>query len=131
MAKSDYLLISRGVWDSTASKEEVQHAIDRFYAWYDKQVDAGVFKPGSRLENTGKVVSRKSITDGPFTETKELVGGYWFIVADSLDHAAQIASENPCIQFGLSLEIRPLASVRARAIDITNETPQSWREGRA
>ncbi|TQM06645.1 hypothetical protein FB548_3018 [Pseudoxanthomonas sp. 3HH-4] len=127
MPQSDYLLISRGQWDETASKEDVQDAIDRFYAWYERGVAEGVLKPGSRLENRGKLVSRDGVTDGPFAEAKELVGGYWFIVADSLDHAARIAAENPCLVYGLTLEIRPLEAVRARAQDVTNETPPAWR----
>lgn len=127
MTTSEYLLISRGEWDESASKESVQDAIDLFYIWYEKGLADGVLKPGSRLENRGRQVSRDGITDGPFAEAKELVGGYWFIVADSLDHAAKIAAENPCLAFGLTIEIRPLESARARAEDITNETPAGWR----
>ena len=127
MTSSDYLLISRGQWDETASKEDVQDAIDRFYIWYERGVAEGVLKPGSRLENRGKQVSRDGVTDGPFAEAKELVGGFWFIVADSLDAAARIAAENPCLAYGLTLEIRPLEAARARAQDVTNETPPAWR----
>lgn len=129
MTTSEYLLISRGQWDESASKEDVQDAIDRFYAWYEKGLADGVLKPGSRLEHRGKQVSRDGITDGPFAEAKELVGGYWFIVAESLEHAARIAAENPCLAYGLTLEIRPLDAARARAQDVTNETPAAWRKG--
>ncbi|CAN4278098.1 YciI family protein [Pseudoxanthomonas sp. LjRoot125] len=127
MTASDYLLISRGQWDDTASPQDVQDAIDRFYTWYERGLAEGVLKPGSRLENRGKRVTRDGITDGPFAEAKELVGGYWFIVADSLEDAARIASENPCLAFGLTLEIRPLEAARARAGIVTNETPAAWR----
>ena len=127
MPQSEYLLISRGQWDETASKQEVQDAIDRFYIWYERGVAEGVLKPGSRLENRGKQVSRDGVTDGPFAEAKELVGGCWLIVADSLDDAARIAAENPCLAYGLTLEIRPLEAARARADDVTNETPPAWR----
>jgi hypothetical protein len=127
MTTSDYLLISRGQWDDTASPQDVQDAIDRFYTWYERGLAEGVLKPGSRLENRGKRVTRDGITDGPFAEAKELVGGYWFIVAESLEDAARIASENPCLAFGLTLEIRPLEAARARAEVVTNETPAAWR----
>ena len=127
MSKSEFLLISRGQWDETASPQDVQDAIDRFYAWYEQGLVDGVLKPGSRLETRGKRVTRDGITDGPFAEAKELVGGYWFIVADSLDDAARIAAGNPCLAFGLALEIRPLEAARARADDVTNETPPAWR----
>jgi len=82
---------------------------------------------GSRLHAEGKVVSRRGFTDGPFAETKELVGGYWFIVASSLDEAAALAAENPCLAFGLTLEVRALDPARALATEPTNETPDAWR----
>ena len=58
MTQSDYLLISRGQWDETASPQDVQAAIDRFYAWYERGLADGVLKPGSRLEMRGKRVTR-------------------------------------------------------------------------
>jgi hypothetical protein len=124
----EYLVLSRGQWDERAPRHEVQGAINRFYAWYERHVAAGRMKPGSRLGSHGKRVSKESTTDGPFAETKELVGGYWFIVAASLEEAAALAAENPCLAFGLTLEIRPLDSERATASSITSETPRAWRE---
>jgi len=125
--KNEYLVISRGQWDEGASKADVQRAIDDFYVWYDGNLERGRMKQGSRLGSEGRVVSKTSITDGPFAETKELVGGYWFIVADSMDEAAALAAENPCLAYGLTMEIRPLDAVRAIATVITNETPATWR----
>lgn len=122
-----YLVISRGQWDEDAHPDDVQQAIDRFYVWYEKNLASGHMLRGSRLQASGKVVSRRRITDGPFTEAKELVGGYWFIVAGSLDEAAALAAENPCLAYGLSLEIRPLEAAKARASETTNETPAGWR----
>lgn len=124
---NEYLVISRGQWDEDASPEDIQRAIDAFYVWYEHSLESGVMKPGSRLAREGKVVSRSSVRDGPFAETKELVGGFWFIVAGSLEDAAAIAANNPCLAYGLNLEIRPLDSERARASALTNETPPSWR----
>lgn len=122
-----YLVISRGKWDEDAKKEDVQQAIDRFYAWYERNLESGRMLQGSRLEVSGKVVSRRGVIDGPFTETKELVGGYWFIVAHSLEEAAALAAENPCLAFGLTLEVRPLEGAKALAAETTNETPDAWR----
>lgn len=82
---------------------------------------------GSRLQAEGKVVSRRGFTDGPSAETKELIGGYWFIVASSLDEAAALAAENPCLAFGLTLEIRALDQAKAPATETTCETPDAWR----
>ena len=131
MAKNEYLLISRGQWDDDADPAAVQAAVDRFYVWYEQGLHEGRFKRGSRLENRGRLVSRQGITDGSFAEAKELVGGYWFIVAQTLDDAAAIAAENPCLAFGLSFEIRPLEAQRASVDRPANETPAAWKQGPA
>lgn len=122
---NEYLVISRGQWDKDASPEKIQKAIDDFYNWLERLVDEGKMKPGQRLSAEGKTVSSKGpFTDGPFGETKEVIGGYWFILASSLDEAAQIAAENPCMQCGLFYEIRPIEHERASALRPSNETPR-------
>jgi hypothetical protein len=122
----EYLVLSRGQWDATASKEEVQAAIDAFYIWYEQSLAAGRMKPGHRLAKEGKVVSRRSITDGPFAETKEVVGGYWFIIARSLEDAVALAAQSPTLAYGLRLEVRPLELARADVLVPANETPAQW-----
>ena len=121
---SEYLVLSRGQWDQGASKENIESAIQKFYDWYERNLKDGRMKAGSRLSTEVAMVSRAGIvTDGPFGEAKEVVGGYWFIVARSLREAAEIAAQNPCAQYGLSFEIRPLESARASVYNITNENP--------
>ncbi|KQW51655.1 MULTISPECIES: YciI family protein [unclassified Roseateles] len=128
MPMNDYLVLSRGQWDEDASPQAVQAAIDAFYVWYEQGLAEGRLKPGSRLEPGARIVAKGGlVTDGPFAETKEWVGGYWFIVAETLEQAAAIALENPCLQFGLTLEIRPLDGTRADVTVPTNETPATWR----
>ena len=108
-SRAEYLAISRGLWDKTLSRDEIQNAIDKFYTWYDRLANEGKIKPGQRLTYEGKTVMRQNvITDGPFGESKEVVGGYWFILAKDLDEAAEIAQGNPCLDYGLFLEIRPI-----------------------
>ncbi len=51
-----------------------------------------------------------------------MVGGYWFVRAASLDEAAAIIAQNPCIACGLAMEVRPLEAERARADALTSET---------
>jgi hypothetical protein len=123
----EFLVISRGQWDEARSEEEIQSAIDGFYAWHDELVAEGVFRPGQRLAIEGAMVSRQGVTDGPFSEGKELVGGFWFIAADSLDEAAKIMTRNPCLACGLVFEVRPLDPQRASAAMVTNETPGARR----
>lgn len=121
----EYLLLSRGQWDKTASNADIEAAIAKFYTWYSNNLESGRFKAGSRLTTEGAVVSKFGIlTDGPFGESKEVIGGYWIIVAHSLREAAEIAAENPCLQYGLCFEIRPLKAERASAYNIANETPK-------
>ena len=120
--QSEYLVLSRGQWDKNASKEDIESAIQKFYDWYERNLKEGRMKAGSRLSTDIAVVSKSGIvTDGPFGEAKEVVGGYWFIVARNLREAAEIAAQNPCAQYGLTFEIRPLESERASVHNATNE----------
>jgi hypothetical protein len=120
----EYLVLSRGQWDKDASKEEIESAIQEFYNWLGRNIAEGKMKMGSRLSIERAVVSKTGIlTDGPFGEAKEVVGGYWFILARSLLEAAELAGQNPCAQYGLHYEIRPLEREHASAYKRTNETP--------
>lgn len=122
--KSEYLVLSRGQWDKDAPKEEIEAAIVKFYDWLQRNIEAGKMKMGSRLGRERAVASKRGVvTDAPFGESKEVVGGYWFIVAESLHEAASLAAQNPCAQYGLTYEIRPLESERASAYKVANETP--------
>jgi hypothetical protein len=123
-AGAEYLVISRGQWDESLSREEIQSAIDGFYAWKDRLVEAGVMRSGQRLARGGKTVSRSMITDGPFGETKEWIGGYWFIRAGSLDEATKIVAGNPCLACGLYYEVRSIEPARASAFEDSTETPR-------
>lgn len=120
---NEYLLLSRGQWDPNKSQEQIQSAIDQFYDWYERRVSEGKFKRGCRLATGTKLVSQTGIIDGPFAETKEVIGGYWFIVASSLEEAAAIAAESPVVACGLHYEIRPLEFERGSAYRETSETP--------
>jgi hypothetical protein len=120
---SEYLVISRGQWDKDLSPETIQAAIDQFYIWHDRLVAEGKLKAGQRLATEGKLVTKRAVMDGPFAEAKEVVGGYWFFLASSLEEAAALAAQNPCLACGLAYEIRPIESERASAFKVTNETP--------
>jgi hypothetical protein len=124
----EYLVISRGQWDADASPEQIQQAIDQFYVWLDRMVGEKKMRTGQRLRIEGKTVSKNGvITDGPFGESKEVIGGYWFIFADSLDEAAKFGAGNPCLQYGLSFEIRPIDPEQASAFKEASETPGERR----
>ena len=120
----EYLVLSRGQWDKDAAPEAIQSAIDAFYPWLEAHIAAGRMKTGERLARDGATVSRKAVVmDGPYGETKELVGGYWFVVAHSLEEAAALLADSPTLAHGLFYEVRPLELARASAYRRGNETP--------
>ena len=122
--KSDYLVISRGQWDADAPKEDIQAAIDEFYQWLQQCIADGTMRMGSRLGTGGATVTKTGIVmDGPYGEAKEVIGGYWFIVAGSLDEAAAIAANNPCRKYGIFYEIRPTDPTCASVFNVSVETP--------
>ena len=123
---SEYLVLSRGQWDKTASKSDIETAIGKFYDWYSSNLESGRMKPGSRLTTDIAIVSKSGIsTDGPFGEAKEVIGGYWIILARNLREAAELAAQNPCLPHGLQFEIRPLEPERASAYAPSNENPRN------
>lgn len=118
-----FLVISRGQWNPDTPRDEVQASIDAFYGWLQAHVAAGRMRLGSRLEPEGATVTRKGVVmDGPFGETKELVGGYWLAVAPTLEQAAKLLADSPMIAQGLFYEVRPFASDRATAAAVATET---------
>jgi hypothetical protein len=119
---AEYLVIARGQWDKNLKRDAIQKVIDQFYTWYDRLIDEGKIKRGQRLTYEGKTVGRQNvITDGPFGESKEVIGGYWLIVANSLDEAVEIAKGNPLLDCGMFFEIRPIDPERGTP----DNTPRS------
>ena len=110
-ATSEYMVLCRGVrWDKSLSSEDIQNADKRFYDWFDRMVIEGkIIKRGHRLAPEGKVLSgSKAITDGPLAESKEAIAGYWVIQAASLEEAVEIAKGNPLLDYGETVEVRPI-----------------------
>ena len=124
---AEYLIISRGKWDEDKSPEEIQQAIDAFYVWHEQLVRAGKAKSGQRLAREAMMVSKHGVIDGPFAETKEVIGGYWHFLADSLEEAAALAAQNPCLRCGLMYEVRPVEMERCSAFVETSESPSGQR----
>ena len=108
-----YLFMVRSDPNSTAcamSPEEREETIGKYMAWVKSLEHGGHLLGGEKLrDKQGRVLRRKEklvVTDGPYTETKEIVGGFWLIQADSYDHAVEIADGLP---FGRgALEIREI-----------------------
>jgi hypothetical protein len=65
---------------------------------------------GGRLKPGGKILTVSGVTDGPFAEAKEIVGGYMVVAAENSDRAVEIARECPgVVRPGASVEIREIA----------------------
>jgi hypothetical protein len=106
-AKSEYLVLVRGC--QGVSPEDMQNAMKQFYAWFERLSDEGTMKSARQLAPEGKILSGRSrAMDGPFLESKEAIAGYWFIYADSLEEAVQIAKGSPALEYDKILEVRPI-----------------------
>lgn len=89
----------------------MQQQMQKWVAWMQELGAKGHLKdPGQPLNRAGKVVrgSAKDVTDGPFAEAKDIVGGFMVIEARDIDHAAEIARGCPVFETGGSVEIRPV-----------------------
>jgi hypothetical protein len=110
-AKTEYLLLVRGEdWDKGLSAEHLQEAMGKAMAWFDGLHKTGRIKAGQPLGPEGKVVTGKAgvVSDGPFAEAKEVVGGYLVLqVADEAE-AVAIARSNPMLELGMTIEVRPV-----------------------
>jgi hypothetical protein len=122
--KVDYMLLFRGTnWDKDLSPEQIQTAVTNWYQWFDGLIKDGRALSGHPLANEGKVLSGKKgriVADGPFAESKEAIGGYFYLRVDNEDEAIEIARRCPGLEYGVTVEVRPVAdmcAVRARAVE--------------
>jgi hypothetical protein len=116
MAK--YLLVYRGASSAVAkmTREEMQQHLQKWEKWIGEGMRKGwMVDPGDGLTAEGKVVSAKAVTDGPFVESKEIVGGFSIIQADTIDAAAQLAKGCPGLLIGGTAEVRPLAGYTTKS----------------
>lgn len=110
---SDFLLILHDPIDSrfqALSPEEMQSVIAKYGEWAGQMAEQGRLKGGNKLEDgTARhlvgTLGQATVTDGPFPETKEVVGGYFLISAESYEQAVEIASTCPHLDFG-RIEVR-------------------------
>jgi hypothetical protein len=85
----------------------MQQHMEKWFTWIAALRDNGVYKGGEPLEEGGLIVtSDKTVTDGPFPEAKEMIGGYIMIEADSIQSASELAKNCPVLNFGGRVEVR-------------------------
>ncbi|MFN0109113.1 MAG: YciI family protein [Blastocatellia bacterium] len=91
--------------------EIIQAIIQKYTDWADKLQQAGHLisqnklrdEPGKNIRGLG---ADQVVTDGPYAETKEIIGGYWIIKAADYAEAVKLASDNPSLEFGSRIEVR-------------------------
>jgi hypothetical protein len=94
------------------SAEEMQSIIQKYSEWKRRMQNAGVLSRGEKLQDgTGRVLRRASgnisVTDGPFTESKEVIGGLFEIQAENYQAAVEAARDCPHLEYG-AIEIREI-----------------------
>src|SRR4029077_107165 len=126
-AKSDYLLLFRGnVWDRGLSPAQLQKVVSDWMAWFERLKAEGKCVGGNPLEDEGKVISGKqrTVADGPFAESKEAIGGYFYLTVADEKEAIEIAKQCPGLEYGSVVEVGPVAdecSIKQRAQEYSTQ----------
>lgn len=108
------LIYSKDMADIDMAAPEVQAEIEAHNEFSKEMAERGVLVGGNALESvtTATTVRVRDgetlITDGPFMETKEVLGGYYMVDAENLDEAIEIAAKIPNARSG-AIEVRPVA----------------------
>ena len=91
------------------SPEEMQKAIEKYMAWTKKPFNVDSKRlggdPGRVIRSQG---GRPKTTDGPYSETKEILGGFYLIEAANYDEAVQRTLDHPHLEYGGTVEVRQL-----------------------
>jgi hypothetical protein len=112
---SPYLLLFRNSGPEThaqLSSPEKKQLIDRWNAWYNGLAAQGKALDGRPLDLETRVVSGPGgarVTDGPFAEAKEAIGGYVVVLASGREEATEIARQHPGLAYGMVIEVRRMA----------------------
>ncbi len=97
--------------DMEFTPEMIQAVIEKYNAWTEKLVQSGKLAGINKLrDGEGRVLrgfgDKLVVTDGPYAETKEVIGGYWIVEAASYEEAVELARDSPQLEFGGSIEVR-------------------------
>lgn len=108
-----YMFIFIGGNASHLSPEAQQAGMEKWFKWVQKLQQQGRYDSGEALLPGGKTIkgAKKTITDGPFAESKEIVGGYFVVNAKNLAEATELAKEYPDFELGGAVEIREVMKI--------------------
>ena len=106
---TEFVFLYRG-GERPTSPEQMQQALQKWTTWFKSLAEKGhVVDRGQPLERTGKTVGAgKVVTDGPFAEAKDVVGGYSLVKAADVSEAAELAKGCPILERGGRVEVRPV-----------------------
>ena len=106
---TEFVFLYRG-GDRPTSPEVGQQIMQKWMGWLKGLADRGhMIDRGQPLEHTGKIVARDgTVTDGPFAEAKDVVGGFSLIRARDVAEAAELAKGCPVLGYGGRVEVRPV-----------------------
>jgi hypothetical protein len=110
MNMANFLYVFRGGMAVDASPQQMQERLQKWGAWIQQLSKTGNFKAAEPLEAEGKVIKgrKKVVTDGPYAEAKDLVGGYLLLSAKNLDEAVELSRGCPIFDSDGSVEVRPI-----------------------
>jgi len=105
-----YRMTTSSRQQAMGTPEQAQQSMQRWMAWLGQLEASGHLKDrGQPLEQTGKVVrGGKTVTDGPFTEAKDLIGGFSIIEARDINEAVELSHGCPILDGGGAVEVRPV-----------------------
>lgn len=109
-----FMLIFHGGQMNGMSPEEMQEHMGKWFAWIEKLNKTEQYVSGEPLLPGGKLVggkNGKSVTDGPYTEGKEVVGGFFIIKAKDMNEAVAISKDCPDFEYGGSVQVRQVMQV--------------------
>lgn len=113
MNTKSYMCILRSASSEGCEKpspSEMDAMYAKYQAWQNKFAES-ITDMGNKLGTVGSVVRQHGVSDGPFIEIKEIVGGYMMINAASLDDAISIIQESPMIENPkVSIELREITT---------------------
>ncbi len=97
-------------WESL-KPERRESILSRYYEWMDSLESDGVYRGSHALRDGGRILQSDAgeVTDGPFVETKEIVGGFVLIEAADFDDATRIARGCPALEIGDAVEVRQVS----------------------
>ena len=103
-----YMFLFRGGDVSHLSPQQQEAQMGKWLAWVEKLTKEGKYLAGEPLLPTGKTVSgqKKVVTDGPFVESKEIIGGFFMVNAKNYDDAVAMAKDSPDYDLGGVVEVR-------------------------